>query len=115
MTFKGKHHTKAYKRRMSKLFKGKKLKLSKESRDRMRKARLGKKLSKETIKKILKAKKGYKHSKETKLKISKANKGKKNGFYGKKHTKEARDKIRLSKMEKKLNKHHRRINGGMEK
>ena len=37
----------------------------------------------------------------TKRKISKANKGKKNGFYGKTHTKEVRERIRLSKLGRK--------------
>lgn len=53
----------------------------------------GKKRSKETCEKISKAKKGRKLSAETRKKMSKARMGEKNPFYGKKHSKETLEKI----------------------
>jgi len=105
MTFKNKKHTEAHKRRMSKLFKGK-LKLSKEAKEKIRKAHIGMKLSLKTKKKISKSLKGHKVTKETREKISKANKGKKNPFYGKTHTKEVRKKISKTHKGRKQSKEH---------
>ena len=53
--------------------KGKKGMYSEETKNKLRKARLGKKLSEETIKKIVKSRAGYKHSEETKQKIRESN------------------------------------------
>ena len=77
-------------------FKGN-LKLSKEAREKIRQSRLGKKLSEKTKRKLSRILTGHKVSKATREKISKANKGKKNGFYGKTHTQEAKDAMSASR------------------
>lgn len=68
----GKHLSEETKRKLSIHFKGKKLNLSEESRERIRAATRGKQT-------FL----GKKHTEETKEKISKANSGINNGMYGK--------------------------------
>ena len=93
---------------------------SKETREKMRLSRIGKKHSPETIKKMSESKKGNKHnmfgiekSNETKDKIRQKHLGKKltestiekmklrtgikNGFYGKKHTEDSKNRMSKTK------------------
>jgi len=55
----------------------------------------GKKFSEERIKKSIESRKGYKTSEETKKKIGDANRGEKNGFYGKTHSDEYKERLRI--------------------
>lgn len=61
--------------------------------------RYGVKLSDETKAKIGNANRGRVISEETRLKLSKANSGTNNGFYGKKHTNETKEKLRQQKLD----------------
>jgi hypothetical protein len=74
--FKGQKHTEETKKQISNSHKGKTF--STETLEKMRLAKLGKKLSD-----------------ETKRKMSENRKGEKNGFYGKKHSQETIDKIKV--------------------
>lgn len=74
-----------------------------EQKNKWSKNRKGRKLSKETIEKIIKKATGRKRSEEFKAKMSLSShfrgqdhSGAKNGFWGKKHTEEARKKMRES-------------------
>lgn len=66
------------------------------------------KLSDETKQKMRNARLGKKASEETKRKMSLSQNGEKNGFYGKKHTKESKRKISISRKGKCLGENHSR-------
>jgi len=92
--------------------------LSNETKEKIRQSRLGKKASEETKKKMSERMKGNKNllgyipSEETRKKISEAGKGRKQSEYniqriketwtGRKHTEESKNKMRLSKLGKKM-------------
>lgn len=69
---------------------------SEEAKNKMRLARLGKKLSEETKRKLIESRLGKSHSEETKRKMSEAHRGEKHCFFGRHHTKETKDKIRMA-------------------
>ncbi len=57
-------------------------------------------MSEEIKRKILKNRKWYKHSEETKRKMSESHKGEKNHFWGRKHTKKAKEKVSIANLGK---------------
>jgi hypothetical protein len=67
---------------------------SEETREKMSKAQKGKTRSEETRQKLSEAGKGRTFSEETRQKLSEAQKGENNGFFGKKHSEETRQKYR---------------------
>jgi hypothetical protein len=67
-----------------------------ELRENLSLFNLGKKLSEETKKKLSEVNKGKVKSEDVKRKISEKSKGSNNGFYGKKHSPETIEKMRLS-------------------
>ena len=71
--------------------------LTKEHKRKLRESRKGVKLTKEHIEQLIKSKKGKPLSQEHRDKISKANTGENNGFYGKHHTEETRQKMSEAK------------------
>jgi len=74
----------------------KSVKLSKETKEKIRKANLGKKVTEETKQKISQASKGKKFTKEHRQKISKSNMGRIGGFVNKKHTEKTKTKMSKS-------------------
>lgn len=75
-------------------------KISKTAKERgVGKWMLGRKLPKKVCEKISASNKGHKVSEDIRQKISKANDGKKNGMYGKKHTKETKSIISARSLE----------------
>lgn len=82
--------------------------LSKNTKEKLRQANLGKKYSKETRAKVSKALTGRPVSEETRKKISKSNKGNHN-FFGKHHTEDTKQKLskeRIGKGNPMYGKHH---------
>lgn len=79
---------------------------------------LGSKHTPEAIAKMVEAKRKYhgmrgkKHSALTKAKMSKKRQGENNPIYGKKRSPETIEKIRQSKLGKKMNKETRKYDGG---
>lgn len=71
--------------------------LTEEHKRKLRESRKGVKLTKEHIEQLIKSKKGKPLSQEHRDKISKANTGENNGFYGKHHTEETRQKMSEAK------------------
>ena len=71
--------------------------LTEEHKRKLSESRKGVKLTKEHIEQLTKSKKGKPLSQEHKDKISKANTGENNGFYGKHHTEETRQKMSEAK------------------
>ena len=71
-----------------------------ETKEKLRRANLGKKHSEKSRKKMSESRrgnqnaKGYKFTVEQRARLSAAQSGEKNGFYGKKHTEETRKKMR---------------------
>lgn len=96
----GKHHSEEAKRKMSESHKGKPK--SEEWKRKIGEGNKGKIISEETRKKLSIANKGRPCSDEAKQKLSEANKGEKNGFYGKKHTEETRQKMKEAWARRKL-------------
>ena len=84
-TFSGKQHSEETRRKMSKAASRPKSTTWKESASEKRKGKVA-------------PNKGIPHSTETKLKISQAVSGEKNGFYGKRHSLEQREKKRQEKL-----------------
>lgn len=68
--------------------------VSEETKEKIRKANLGKKASKETREKMGKAHRGTHHSEESKKKMSDAKKGKNNAMYGTKWSDQKRDQMK---------------------
>lgn len=74
--------------------------VSKETKEKLRTLKLGKKTSEETKNKIRNIRLGSKMSKESSLKKSLSMKGSNNHFFGKKHSKETIDKIKFKNSQK---------------
>lgn len=81
---------------------------SEEHRRKISEAKKGRQLSEETRQKMSETRKGKKHKKhkpfseETKQRMSEAQRGEKNGFFGKRHSEETRQKLRLAWQRRKL-------------
>lgn len=101
----GKHHSRSWKLKMSKMMKGRKM--SKEWRERISKSNSGKHHSKASRLKMSKARLGKHLSKATRLKISKAESGKKNWNYGKHWSKATKFKISKALKGIRLSRSHR--------
>jgi group I intron endonuclease len=91
----GRKHTEEFKKKIGDAHRG--MKRSAETCKNISNSLKGRLLSEESRLKMSLAKKGKKASDETKAKLSKANSGEKNGFFGKKHSQETRDRISKSK------------------
>lgn len=77
---------------------------SEESKEKLRRANLGKKASDETKLKM----KAKRHSEEVKIKMSENRKGNGNSFYGKTHSNETKEKLRLANTGKKASEESRK-------
>lgn len=93
---KGKEASEEAKQKMSESMKGKKL--TEETKQKMSEKAKGKILSEETKQKISENKKGKKLTEEHKAKLTIIGSGSDNGFFGKKHSEESKEKMRLARL-----------------
>lgn len=99
------HFSEEYRRKLSEANKGKHP--SEETKRRMSEAGKGRKFSEEHIRRISESKKGIKRqpfSEEWKQKMSEAHKGEKNHLFGKHRSKEIKQKISITRIQKGLSK-----------